>query len=106
MNVGSSFTIPVGKVFRISMPVSVSAQYDDLETNRIATMEVNDINGWSLTPNLNPGFEIHSRNRRFYTNFGIGAMLKGLYYNKLNYTKPVLNPSLSMNYTISANSKL
>lgn len=106
MNVGSSFTIPVGKVFRISMPVSVSAQYDDLETNRIATMEVNDINGWSLTPNLNPGFEIHSRNRRFYTNFGIGAMLKGLYYNKLNYTKPVLNPSLSMNYTISANSKV
>lgn len=58
MNVGSSFTIPVGKVFRISMPVSVSVQYDDLETNRIATMEVNDINGWSLTPNLNPGFVI------------------------------------------------
>lgn len=106
MNIGSSFTIPVGKVFRISMPVNVSAHYDDLETNRIATMEVNDIHGWSLTPNLNPGFEIHSRNRRFYASFGIGAILKGLYYNKLNYAKPVLNPSLSMNYTFSANSKL
>lgn len=106
MKVGSSFSIPVGKVFRISMPVSIGARHDDLETNRTATGEVNAIHGWSLTPNLNPGFEIHSRNHRLYADFGVGAMLKGLYYNKLNYTKPVLNPSFSMSYTFSANSKL
>jgi len=64
------------------------------------------LSGWSLTPTLNPGFEIHSRNRRFYLSAGIGAALKGLYYNKLNYTKPVLNPSMGINYTFSANSKL
>ncbi len=106
MNVGSSFQIPIGKVFRLNLPVSVSAMYDDLETNRVATGEVNDIRGWSFTPSLNPGFEIHSRNRRFYLSAGLGAALKGLYYNKLNYTKPVLNPSMSINYTFSANSKL
>gem|GEM_PF-589333 len=106
MNVGSSFQIPIGKVFRLNLPVSVSAMYDDLETNRVATGEVNDISGWSFTPTLNPGFEIHSRNRRFYLSAGLGAALKGLYYNKLNYTKPVLNPSMSINYTFSANSKL
>ena len=106
MNVGSSFNIPIGKVFRLSLPVRVSAMYDDVETNRVATGEVNDICGWSFTPSVNPGFEIHSRNRRFYLSAGLGAALKGLYYNKLNYTKPVLNPSMGINYTFSANSKL
>ena len=130
MNVGSSFNIPIGKSFRLNLPVSVSAMYDDLETYRTATGEMNDIRGWAFTPTLNPGFEIHSRNRRFYLSAGIGAALKGLYYNrrnseshpssledgrvvteegkanKLNYTKPVLNPSMGINYTFSANSKL
>ena len=106
MNVGSSFQIPIGKTFRLNLPVSVSAMYDDLETYRTATGEMNDIRGWAFTPTLNPGFEIHSKNRRFYLNAGIGAALKGLYYNKLNYTKPVLNPSMGINYTFSANSKL
>ena len=106
MNVGSSFQIPIGKSFRLNLPVSVSAMYDDLETYRTTTGEMNDIRGWAFTPTLNPGFEIHSRNRRFYLSAGIGAALKGLYYNKLNYTKPVLNPSMGINYTFSANSKL
>ena len=106
MNVGSSFQIPIGKTFRLNLPVSVLAMYDDLETYRTATGEMNDIRGWAFTPTLNPGFEIHSKNRRFYLSAGIGAALKGLYYNKLNYTKPVLNPSMGINYTFSANSKL
>ena len=106
MNVGSSFNIPIGKTFRLSLPVRVNAMYDDVETNRVATGEVNHIKGWSFTPSVNPGFEIHSRNRRFYLSAGLGAALKGLYYNKMNYTKPVLNPSMGINYTFSANSKL
>jgi hypothetical protein len=106
MNINSSFNIPIGETFRLSLPVRVNAMYDNLETNRIATGEINDIRGWSFTPDINPGFEIHSRNRRFYLSVGLGATLKGLYYNKLNYTKPVLNPSIGINYTFSANSKL
>ena len=113
MNVGSSFQIPIGKSFRLNLPVSVSAMYDDLETiysppstGGAGGGSVNDIRGWAFTPTLNPGFEIHSRNRRFYLSAGLGAALKGLYYNKLNFTKPVLNPSMGINYTFSANSKL
>jgi len=106
MNVGSSFNIPIGKTFRLSLPVRVNAMYDDVETYRVATGDQNDIRGWSFTPSVNPGFEIHSRNRRFYLSAGFGAALKGLYYNKMNYTKPVLNPSMGINYTFSANSKL
>lgn len=121
VNVGSSFQIPIGSSFRLNLPVSVSAMYDDLETERCGEFEMrnsgvgdlkspptdrNDVRGWAFTPTLNPGFEIHSKNRRFYLSAGIGAALKGLYYNKLNYTKPVLNPSMGIDYTFSANSKL
>ena len=115
MNLGSSFDIPIGKSFRINLPVSINAAYDDLETVYSPPSQggaggesgsINDIRGWSVNPSLNPGFEIHSRNRRFYLSTGLGASLKGLYYNKLHYTKPVINPSLSMSYTFSANSKL
>ena len=115
MNLGSSFDIPIGKSFRINLPVSINAAYDDLETVYSPPSQggagggsgsINDIRGWSVNPSLNSGFEIHSRNRRFYLSTGLGASLKGLYYNKLHYTKPVINPSLSMSYTFSANSKL
>lgn len=117
MAIGSSFSIPIGKTFRISLPVRVSAAYDDLETNRAngsppfgggagGEADANHIRGWSLTPTANPGFEIHSPGRRFYLSAGLGAALKGLYYNKLSYTKLVLNPSMGINYTFSANSKL
>ena len=156
MNVGSSFQIPIGKSFRLNLPVSVSAMYDKIKTWRASPspsqggdVKIHDsdalsnqtsppseglgeaLSGWSLTPTLNPGFEIHSKNRRFYLSAGIGAALKELYYNrrnseshpssledgrvkvteegkanKLNYTKPVLNPSMGINYTFSANSKL
>ena len=121
VNVGSSFQIPIGSSFRLNLPVSVSAMYDDLETERCGEFgtrnsgvgdlkspptDRNDVRGWAFTPTLNPGFEIHSKNRRFYLSAGIGAALKGLYYNKLNYTKPVFNPSMGIDYTFSANSKL
>ena len=113
MNVHTSFSIPIGKAFKVRLPVSVSAICDDLETiysppstGGAGGGSVNHIRGWAFEPTMNPGFEIHSRNRRFYLSAGIGAALKGLYYNKLNYTKPVLNPSVSINYTFSANSKL
>ena len=121
VNVGSSFQIPIGSSFRLNLPVSVSAMYDDLETERCGEFgtrnsgvgdlkspptDRNDVRGWAFTPTLNPGFEIHSKNRRFYLSAGIGAALKGLYFNKLNYTKPVLNLSMGIDYTFSANSKL
>ena len=135
MNVGSSFNIPIGKTFRLSLPVRVNAMYDKIKTWRASPspsqgggVELQKsadssassgnqtsppweglgeaLYGWSFTPSVNPGFEIHSRNRRFYLSAGLGAALKGLYYNKMNYTKPVLNPSMGINYTFSANSKL
>ncbi len=106
MNVHTSFTIPIGKAFKVRLPVALNATYDDLETYREVTGERNKIRGWAINPTMNSGFDIHSRNRRFYLSAGLGAALKGLYYNKLSYTKPVLNPSMGINYTFSANSKL
>ncbi|MCH5176319.1 MAG: hypothetical protein J1F40_10585 [Prevotellaceae bacterium] len=106
MEANSGLNVQVGKALRISLPMRVSAIYDELETNRVHTGDVNYISGWAFTPSVSPGFEVRSRDKRFYTRVSLSAMLKGLYYNKLNYTKPVLNPSLGMNYTFNANSKL
>ena len=106
MSASSSLDVQIGKSFRVNLPVGVSATYDDVETERIPTGEANHIRGWAFTPSVSPGFEVRSRGRHFYMRVSLPAMLKGLYYNRLNYTKPVLNPSLDMNYTFSANSKL
>lgn len=106
LSASSSFSIPIGKVLRIKLPVSINAMYDNVETYREATGDENLIRGWAITPSANPGFEVYSHNRRFYLSTGLGIALKGLYYNKLNYTKPVLNPSVHTSYTFSANSKL
>ena len=43
MNVGSSFQIPIGSSFRLNLPVSVSAMYDDLETERCGEYELRNL---------------------------------------------------------------
>lgn len=106
MNVVSSFNIPINKVFRLTLPVSINARFDNVETYRTLSGDVNYINGWNLSSTLNPGFEIYSKDRRLYLSAGIGASFKGLYYNKLHYSRPVINPSIRINYTFSANNKL
>lgn len=106
MNVSSSFQIPVGNLFKLNLPVYIYASYDYLETNRIPQNDCNHINGWALTPSVAPGFDIHSNNRRFYFNASADIALKGLYYNKLDFTKLQVNPRIGASYTFNANNKL
>ncbi len=106
MNVSSSFQIPVGKLFRLNLPVNIYASYDNLETNRIPQADSNHIRGWAFTPSVSPGFDIHSKNRRFYFNASADIALRGLYYNKLDFTKLQLNPRVGASYTFNANNKL
>ncbi len=106
MDVNSSFQIPIGKTFRLNLPVSVYAAYDNLETNRIPQADCNHIRGWAFTPFISPGFDIHSKNRRFYFNASADIALRGMYYNKLDYTKLQLNPRIEASYTLNANNKI
>ena len=106
MNMNSSFQLPVGKLFKLNLPVSIYASYDNLETNRIPQADCNHIHGWEFTPSVAPGFDIHSKNRRFYFNASADIALKGLYYNKLDFTKLQLNPRIGASYTFNANNKL
>ena len=106
MNVGSSFQIPVGKLFRLNLPVNIYAAYDNLETNRIPQADRNHIHGWAFTPSVSPGFDIHSKNRRFYFNASADIALRGLYYNKLDFTKLQVNPRIGASYTFNANNKV
>jgi hypothetical protein len=106
MNVNSSFQIPIGKIIKVNLPVSIYASYDNLETNRIPQADFNHIHGWAFTPSVSPGFDIFSKNKRFYFNASADIALKGLYYNKLDYTKLQLNPRIGAYYTFNANNKI
>ncbi len=106
MNVNSSFQIPIGKIIKVNLPVSIYASYDNLETNRIPQADNNHIHGWAFTPSVSPGFDIYSKNKRFYFNASADIALKGLYYNKLDYTKLQLNPRIGAYYTFNANNKI
>mgnify|MGYP002623887301 FL=1 len=106
MNASTSYSIPVGKTFRLNLPVSVYAAYDDLETHRIPQGDFNHIRGWAFTPTLSPGFDIQSKNKRFYFNAAANIAIKGLYYNRLDYTRMQLNPRIGASYTFNANNKI
>lgn len=106
MNVHSSFQIPIGKMFNLNLPVNIYASYDNLETNRIPQNDCNHIHGWEFTPSVSPGFDIRSKNRRFYFNASADLALRGLYYNKLDFTKLQFNPRIGASYTFNANNKI
>lgn len=106
MSVNSSFQIPIGKIFRLNLPVSIYAAYDDVQTNRIPQADWNHIRGWAFTPAVSPGFDIQSRNKRFYFDASADIALRGLYYNKLDFTKLQVNPRIGASYTFNANNKI
>ena len=106
MSVNSSFQIPIGKIFRLNLPVSIYAAYDDVQTNRIPQADYNHIRGWAFTPAVSPGFDIQSKNKRFYFDASADIALRGLYYNKLDFTKLQVNPRIGASYTFNANNKL
>ena len=106
MSVNSSFQIPIGKIFRLNLPVSIYAAYDDVLTNRIPQADYNHIRGWAFTPAVSPGFDIQSRNKRFYFDASADIALRGLYYNKLDFTKLQVNPRIGASYTFNANNKI
>ena len=102
----TSFDIRLGKKFTLNLPVSLQADYHFVETVRTPDDDRNRLDGWTLIPSFNPGFEWQSSNRRFYAGVAVPVSLRMLDYGETGLTKLYLNPHLSLSYTFSANSKL
>ncbi len=102
----TSFDIRLGKKFTLNLPVSLQADYHFVETVRTPDDERNRLDGWTLIPSFNPGFEWRSSDRRFYAGMGVPVSLRMLDYGATTLSKFYLNPRLNLSYTFSANSKL
>lgn len=102
----TSFDIRLGKKFTLNLPVSLQADYHFVETVRTPDDDRNRLDGWTLIPSFNPGFEWRSSNRRFYAGMGVPVSLRMLDYGATTLSKLYLNPRLNLSYTFSANSKL
>ena len=102
----TSFDIRLGKKFTLNLPVSLQADYHFVETVRTPDDNRNRLDGWTLVPSFNPGFEWRSIDRRFYAGMGVPVSLRMLDYGATTLSKLYLNPHLNLSYTFSANSKL
>lgn len=105
-NHSTSFDIRLSKKFTLNLPVNLQADYHFVETVRTPDDDRNRLDGWTLIPSFNPGFEWQSSNRRFYAGIGVPVSLRMLDYGATTLSKLYLNPRLNLIYTFSANSKL
>lgn len=106
MSTGTSVKVPLSKTFSINLPIGIDATYNTLETFRSLTSEANSVSGWELSPAIRPGFQVQSRNKRFFLGISVPLLLRGFYYDRLNYTKLFAQPSANIILTFNANSKL
>lgn len=103
---GTSFNIRLNNKITINLPVSLQADYNFVETERIPDNDMNRLSGWTLIPSFNPGFDWRNTNRRFYASVSVPVSFRMFNYGTTSLNKLYTNPRLNMNYTFSANSKL
>ncbi|MBR1667041.1 MAG: TonB-dependent receptor [Bacteroidaceae bacterium] len=133
----TSFDLHLTKKFTLNLPVSLTANYDFIETilcaatpsqqsqqqqqNFIETTLCaaipsqqspqqqdahNRLQGTTFIPSFSPGFEWRNANRRLYTLLSFPFSFRLMHYGSTSLSKFYLNPSASLSYTFSANSKL
>ena len=112
----TSFDLHLTRKFTLNLPVSLVANYDFVETVLCAaTLSQqsrqqggghNRLHGTTVVPSLSPGFEWHTHNRRLYASVAIPMSLRVFHYGDTHLAKCYTSPSLRLNYTFSANSKL
>ena len=107
----TSLDLRLTKKFTLNIPVSLTANYDFVETILCAAAPSrqgghNRLQGTTIIPSLSPGFEWRNSNRRLYTHLSFPFSVRMMHYGSTSLTKFNLTPSVSLSYTFSANSKL
>lgn len=123
----TSFDLHLTKKFTLNLPVSLVANYDFIETVLCAAIPSqqsqqqqqshqqqshqqqnahNRLQGTTFIPSFSPGFEWRNASRRLYTLLSFPFSFRLMHYGSTSLSKFYLNPSASLSYTFSANSKL
>ncbi len=102
----TSFDVKVMEKLTLRLPVSLLADYDFVETLRTPSDERNRLHGWTLQPSFSPGFNWKGCAQRLFVSVSMPVSLRMTFYSSQDRSKLLLDPRLSVDYTLSPNSKL
>lgn len=109
-NHSTSFTLNLGKKWRVGLPVRLLANYNLIETG--SHLGQQRVGGWNITPSVSPGTEWRSASQKTYVSMGVGLRWMNLnYLSKYDSHRTTLSelfaePHASLRYTFSGTSEL
>lgn len=111
----TSITLNDNGRFKISLPLSLNANYDFLRTSLLGTTALDNqqgLRGWNVEPSANPSTEWNSANKKAHASFGVNVRWNKMHYNAMygkedtDYSKLFLDPHLRIRYTFSGTKEL
>lgn len=102
----TSFDVKVTEKVTLRLPVSLLADCDFVETLSAPSAARNRLHGWTLRPSFSPGFSWKGCAQRLFISVSVPVSLRMAFYSSHDMSKLLLDPRLSVDYTLSSNSKL
>ena len=111
----TSLQFKLGSKWKISMPVSLEANYNFIETELVKPDQEDQsqrMNGWKLAPQVSPSTSWTSKDKKFYVSMGMGLRWLNLSYlsqfddKRTTFSQLFAEPNVSMRYTFSGTSEL
>ena len=112
---GTSLQIKLGRKWKIDMPVSLTANYNFIETE-LTKPDIADqsqrMSGWKLVPSINPSISWTSADKKLYSSMGLNMKLLNLnYLSKYDDKRTTLSevfaePHVFLRYTFNGTSEL
>ena len=101
------FTIPMGRGWRLSLPVALRLDYDFVESRRDIGDSRNHLSSWTLQPRLSPGTNWQSRDGRLFVEAHVGVSVIAMWMRshqdgmRSSFVRALLEPSLHLRYRFS-----
>ncbi|UKK53521.1 carboxypeptidase-like regulatory domain-containing protein [Prevotella sp. E2-28] len=112
---GTSLQIKLGRKWKIDMPVSLTANYNFIETELTKpdiAYQSQRMSGWKLVPSINPSISWTSADKKLYSSMGLNMKLLNLnYLSKYDDKRTTLSevfaePHVFLRYTFNGTSEL
>ena len=112
---GTSLQIKLGRKWKIDMPVSLTANYNFIETELKKPDVANQsqrMSGWKLVPSINPSVSWTSADKKLYSSLGFNMRMLNLNYlsqyddKRTTLSEVFAEPHLFLRYTFNGTSEL
>lgn len=110
----ASFTLNTDGKWTVALPIGIIADYDFLETVLTGTQDMDNvqrIRGWKVEPQACPTTSWNSSDKKAHASFGVDVRWNTMHYktsggSDTDFSKLLIDPYLSLRYTISGNSEI